>query len=765
MAKAGPQPILNYLHIPITILYYCCSLYAIRNATPSRIKRRHMTLGLIVLLSSSYLVEALYLAYWQLKQNESTPTHTLIHVISALLVWIVLAITLSTSSTPLWHPYAGAFSIEITFQIAFCATTWMSLRPIHLSLSATRFMISLALLGVSGRVRVYTDEEAPLIYGNGVSTSHEQGIGSPNSNAESSGVFSLSRYAILLPYLWPKAVKGWFAIRVALVMIARFTNFATPQQEGILLDQAVTAKGLSLHSLAWWIGLQYLALGCKNWDNWASTRISAANYINMSNMALSHTLSLSRDHLDHENTGELVQAANQANSVNSLIELVCFEIFPTLCDLVLATVYLGHVFGLYLVANVLALALGYVSLSIKFTAFASPARRVWNENSRKRVKVALECISHHPTITYFNRVDFERNRYANAVTATMTALVNYSSIMYIGQGLQGSLVQSGYLLAATVVLQRIANGKSSIGTFVAFLRYWNHITGPVKKVSSSFQSINGMLIDAERLLDLLNLKSTVVDPEPVRELVISAGKVIFQDTQFSYDDRQPVLRGASFVVEPGSKVAFVGETGSGKSTILRLLFRFYDVKGGSITIDGQDVRSVTLQSLREALGIVSQMPDMFDTSVMENVRYGRLNATDKDVIKACKSAAIHEKIMSFPEKYKSMVGERGLRLSGGELQRIAIARVLLKNPRIVILDEATSAVDTGTEASIQAALDSVFKDRTKLVVAHRLSTIVNADTIMVLDGGKIVERGTHDELLKKKGGKYHQLWEQQTTRR
>jgi ABC-type transport system involved in Fe-S cluster assembly fused permease/ATPase subunit len=366
-------------------------------------------------------------------------------------------------------------------------------------------------------------------------------------------------------------VKGWFATRVSIVVIARFTNFAIPQQEGILLDQAVTENVLSLHNLAWWIALQCLTLGCKHLDDWASTRISANNYTKLSNATVSHTLSLSRDHLDHENTGELVEASKQGSSIDRLSELVCFEIIPTLFDLLLATAYMGYVFGLYLVAIVLALILGYVLLSIQFTAWASSSRREWLENSRKRLQVAMECISLHLTITYFNRVDFERNRYAKAIDATMTALIRYTSISYIGQALQGSLLLSGYILAAIVVLHQIAHGNSSIGTFIAFFRYWDYITGPVKRIANSFQSINSMLIDAEKMLGLLTLTSTVSDPEPACELVIGASEVTFQDVQFQYIGRQPTLQGVSFCVKPGKTFAFVGETGSGKSTILKLL--------------------------------------------------------------------------------------------------------------------------------------------------------------------------------------------------
>ena len=344
----------------------------------------------------------------------------------------------------------------------------------------------------------------------------------------------------------------------------------------------------------------------------------------------------------------------------------------------------------------------------------------------------------------------------------MAALLRYTSKSYTGQAIQGILVLGGYLLAATIVLQRIAYGQNSIGTFITFVRYWNNVTGPVQTITRSYQGITSMLVDAERLLQLLSLKYAVVDPGPAQALVVKSGEVRFQDVNFAYDNRKQLLQGVSFVVKPGSKIAFVGETGSGKSTLLKLLFRFYDVKEGSITIDGQDIRSVTLHSLREALGIVPQMPALFNKSILENVRYGRLKATDEEVVEACKAAAIHNKIMSFPDQYESMVGERGVRLFGGELQRIAIAQVLLKNPKIVMLDEATSAVDTGTEAIIQDAISTIFEDRTTLVDAHRLSTIVRANTILVVDDGKIIEQGTHSELLEK-GGRYKELWVQQTS--
>jgi len=280
-------------------------------------------------------------------------------------------------------------------------------------------------------------------------------------------------------------------------------------------------------------------------------------------------------------------------------------------------------------------------------------------------------------------------------------------------------------------------------------------------MSYSYRHISSSLIDAERLLQLLNTKPTVPDRENAQDLVVKTGNVEFKDVDFAYDPRKQVIKKVGFSVEGGKTVAFVGETGGGKSTILKLLFRFYDVTNGTILIDGQDLRSVTLSSLRDSLGLVPQDPALFNQTIRQNVRYARLDASDAEIEEACRAASIHNDIVSFPDGYNSKVGERGVRLSGGQLQRIAIARVLLKNPKIVMLDEATSAIDSAIEAQIQEAFKRLSKGRTTFVIAHRLSTIVEADQILVIDKGEVIERGTHSELLEV-GGKYCELWTKQT---
>lgn len=272
-----------------------------------------------------------------------------------------------------------------------------------------------------------------------------------------------------------------------------------------------------------------------------------------------------------------------------------------------------------------------------------------------------------------------------------------------------------------------------------------------------------MLTDSERLLVLLQTKPSVTDKPTAYPLELKSGEVVFKDVDFAYDPRKQTLSKVSFIAKPGMTVALVGETGGGKSTLMKLLYRYYDINGGSIRIDGQDIRDVTLDSLRDSFGLVPQDPALFNTTLMENLRYAKLDAADEDIMEACRAACIHDKIMQFPDKYNSKVGERGVKLSGGEMQRVAIARAILRDPKIVLLDEATSMIDAETEAEIQKALRQLTAGRTTFVVAHRLSTIQHADLILVIGGGRIIECGNHEELFRQ-NGKYVSLWSKQMSK-
>jgi ABC-type transport system involved in Fe-S cluster assembly fused permease/ATPase subunit len=372
-----------------------------------------------------------------------------------------------------------------------------------------------------------------------------------------------------------------------------------------------------------------------------------------------------------------------------------------------------------------------------------------------------ESISNWQTVAYFNRTPYERDRYGKAIQTTIDAQMSWIFRSFAGHGVQSLIMKLGFAGATILAISQISSGQKPVGNLITLIMYWGTMTYPLSTMADSYRQISSTLIDAERLLQLLKTTPTVTDSQIPADLAVKSCKVEFKDVSFSYDERKDVLKNINFVAEPGQTVAFVGETGGGKSTMLKLLFRFYDVTKGSVTIDGQDLRSVTISSLREALGAVPQDPSLFNQTILENVRYARLDATDEEIHEVCKAAAVHDKIMSFPDQYKSKVGERGVKLSGGELQRISIARVLLKNPKIVMLDEATSAVDSSTEALIQDAFRLLSAGRTTFVIAHRLSTIIEADLILVVDHGEIIERGTHAELVQQ-GGKYLELWTKQT---
>ncbi|KAI7187480.1 putative ABC transporter, partial [Hortaea werneckii] len=374
-----------------------------------------------------------------------------------------------------------------------------------------------------------------------------------------------------------------------------------------------------------------------------------------------------------------------------------------------------------------------------------------------------EAINNWQTVSHFNRGAYEVNRYRNTLDDFNKAEWRYYVSFYLGGSGQSLVMLVGRLAAHALAAYRVAQGRAPIGHFVTLTAYWRTVEGPLASVSWSIRRVSAMLTDSERLLQLMLTKPSVTDAPNATQLVVKAGEVTFDHVDFSYDPRKPTLKDVSFTARPGQTIALVGETGGGKSTILKLLYRYYDINGGAIRIDGQDIRHVTLDSLRDSFGMVPQDPSLFNVTLMDNIKYARLDATDDEVKEACKAAAIHDKIESFPDSYASKVGERGVKLSGGELQRVAIARAILRQPQLVLLDEATSMIDAETESLIQKAFRRLTSGRTTFVVAHRLSTIQHADLILVVSDGKIVEHGTHEELFRK-NGKYVALWSKQLSK-
>ena len=366
----------------------------------------------------------------------------------------------------------------------------------------------------------------------------------------------------------------------------------------------------------------------------------------------------------------------------------------------------------------------------------------------------------YETVKYFNAESYEFNRYRRAVQdyqgAEYKVLISLN-IMNVSQNLVFVL---GLLVATLIAAYQVSIGERKVGDFTQLIIYMSQLQGPLNFFGTFYRSIQFAMINSERMLELFKEQPTVVDSPDAEPLPTCQGNIRFNEVEFSYDKRKSALKGVSFQCQPGTTTALVGESGGGKSTIFRLLYRFYNVEAGSIQVDGHDVRQVTIDSLRRHIGVVPQDTVLFNESIMYNLKYASAGASDEQVYAACKAASIHEKILTFPDGYQSRVGERGLKLSGGEKQRIAIARTILKNPRIILLDEATAALDSETEQNIQDALQQLSQGRTSLVIAHRLSTITNADQIVVIHAGKVIEVGNHLELLERKG-RYASMWRKQ----
>lgn len=806
--------LLHYMHAPTVGFFFlgatAFSLCILQKPIPLSHKRRRGIVAIAFLLLLSYVTEVLYYFSRSLADEKYTaPEPAAIRCLGSILVWGPLSYALWTSKLLRWHPYFGAFVLQFAFETTTCLIDFASLPSGDRSgnasfvLGCIRAIASLVLLvdsfavTVTKHVEKSTDEENQSLLpkpANGAAAQNgHAGYGSiPQTNPEDTdeetpadndkelkeqqakrleeegGWFGyLKSFSVFLPYLFPRddwMVMGALGVRLLHMLAERALNLLTPRQLGIITNKlsrdigVMPWRDVGLWVLYQWIG-SYAGLGFI--DGIASMVISNSAYRRITLLAYEHVLGLSMDFHTSKDSGEVLKAVEQASSLNSLVEMVLFDISPILLDLVVAMWYVTHLFDAYMAFIILFMGFAYTCIGWYFTTLSQPKRRDYVEKQRTESSTVNETVHNWQTVAYFNRLIYEHERYGANIMNTIRAQYAYYFRSMGGHAAQDMLTTFGFAACCVFGMTQIVAGRKQVGDLVTLIMYWHTMTSPLYVLSYSYRHISSSLIDAERLLQMLKTKPSVADKEGARDLVVDAGVVEFTDVEFAYDERKPIIKGVDLRAEGGQTIAFVGETGGGKSTMLKLLFRFYDVTGGSIMIDGQDLRSVTQSSLRDALGLVPQDPLLFNQTIRQNVRYARLDATDADIEDACRAAAIHDDIVGFPDGYNSKVGERGVRLSGGQLQRIAIARVLLKNPKIVLLDEATSAIDSGIEALIQEAFRKLSKGRTTFVIAHRLSTIADADQIIVIEKGAILERGNHHELLEK-NGKYHELWTKQT---
>jgi len=474
-----------------------------------------------------------------------------------------------------------------------------------------------------------------------------------------------------------------------------------------------------------------------------------------------HLLSLSlRFHLERQTGGVSRDIERGSRSIQSLLNYTIYNILPTLIEIALVISLLSAKFDGWFAAITLGALLAYIGFTVSVTEWRTHFRRAMNEQDSKANTKAVDALINYETVKYFSNERFEQARYDENLQRLESAAIKSQtslSLLNLGQSLIIACAVTLLLWRATL---GVVSGGMTLGDLVLVNALMIQLYIPLNFLGVIYREIKQSMTDMEKLFKLLGENREIADAPGAAPLVHHGGAVRFDDVRFGYDADREILHGVSFDIPAGKTVAVVGPSGSGKSTLARLLFRFYDVNAGSIRIDGQDIRGVTQKSLREAIGIVPQDTVLFNDTVEYNIAYGRTDASRSEVESAAKAAHIHAFIASTPKGYATMVGERGLKLSGGEKQRVAIARTLLKNPPVLIFDEATSALDSANERAIQEELRSAARNKTALVIAHRLSTVIDAHQILVMEHGRIVERGTHAELLDL-GGRYAQMWELQ----
>lgn len=473
-----------------------------------------------------------------------------------------------------------------------------------------------------------------------------------------------------------------------------------------------------------------------------------------------HSLSL-RWHLGRK-TGEVLRIMDRGtDSISNLLNYIIFSIIPTIVDIIIAVVFFVYAFNKWFGLIVFLTMSLYIAATIMVTEWRTKFQRRMNLADNAQKGQSVDSLLNFETVKYYGNESYEVDSYRKAILEYQIEEWKSMITLNILNTLQNVIVCSGLLAGSLLSLHMVVNNQGlKIGDYVLFASYIIQLYVPLNWFGTYYRSIQKNFVDMENMFDLLREEQDVIDAPGAGPLIIKRGQVEFSNVSFSHTPEKIILKNINFVAPAGKTVALVGPSGAGKSTIIRLLFRFYDVQDGAILIDGQNIQTVTQDSLRRSIGVVPQDTVLFNNTIKYNIQYGRIEAGEADVIAAAKNADIHERILSFPNGYETQVGERGLRLSGGEKQRVAIARTILKEPAIVLLDEATSALDTQTERNIQAALNRVCANRTTIIIAHRLSTVIHADEILVLKEGEIVERGKHEELIAKTGI-YYSMWQAQ----
>ncbi|XP_068186379.1 ATP-binding cassette sub-family B member 6 [Antennarius striatus] len=598
---------------------------------------------------------------------------------------------------------------------------------------------------------------------------------SPSSSSSSPSAWEgfWRKARLLLPYVWPKgtaALQGLVLLCVGLLLVERLVNVLVPVYSKNIVNELSAGGGWTslTATVCVFTLLKFLQGGGAGTSGfisnlrqflWIRVQQFTSRGVQVRLFSHLHGLSL-RWHLDRR-TGDVLRSIDRGTaSINNLLSYILFSILPTVCDIIIAIIYFVSYFSVWFGLIVFSCMVLYLTCTILITEWRTKYRREMNNMDNKSKSRAVDSLLNFETVKYYNAEDYEVHCFEEAILKYQRCEWKSSASLALLNQTQNVIIGSGLLAGSLLCAHLVSKGQFQVGDYVLFGTYIIQLYTPLNWFGTYYRLIQSAFVDMENMLCLLTEQVEVKDAEDAQDLELTAGQVDFDRVCFSYVSGTEVLQDVTFTVEAGQTVALVGPSGSGKSSILRLLFRFYDPQGGSIRIDGQDISKVRQSSLRSFIGVVPQDTVLFNDTIGNNIRYSRVAASNQEVERAAAAADIHARILELPQGYDTEVGERGLKLSGGEKQRVAMARTILKEPRIILLDEATSALDTQTERNIQASLAEVCAKRTTIVVAHRLSTVVGADYILVLQDGRIAERGRHEELLVL-GGLYSTMWTKQ----
>ncbi len=575
----------------------------------------------------------------------------------------------------------------------------------------------------------------------------------------------------LAPYLWPAGNPG-ARVRVVIALIfmllSKVVTVYVPIIYGDVVDALAPKDGRAMLAVpvALLIAYGLARIGGAGFGElrdalFASVQQRAVRLLALRTFRHLHAVSL-RFHMDRQTGGMSRVIDRGVQGMQSVLRLAVFNVVPTALELIMVTIIIWRMFDWRYAVVTCVAVLAYVAYTTLLAGRRGRYRRTMNDTDNDASTKALDSLLNYETVKYFNNEEHEAQRYDGALARYERAAVRVQvSLNMLNLG-QAAIIATGLTLIMLMAATDMHDGTMTIGRFVLVNTYLIQLYQPLNFLGMVYMTIKQGLVDMEQMFSLLRVQQEVTDKPRALSLPAHgpAGEVRFDDVRFGYQSNREILKGVSFTVPAGNRLAIVGPTGSGKSTIGRLMFRFYDVTGGAVLVDGHDVRDLSQDSLRAAIGVVPQDTVLFNDTIRYNIGYGRPSASQEEIEAAARAAQVHDFVMRLPEGYDTRVGERGLKLSGGEKQRVAIARTILKDPRILILDEATSALDTRTEQDIQTALRAVARDRTTLVIAHRLSTVVDADEIIVLRDGQIAERGSHAALLAR-DGVYAQMWAMQ----